>query len=422
MTPAADGEPAARERSGLGVPLLLVLALLSATAPLSIDFYLASFPQVRSSLHTDATSVQLTLTGFLIGLGVGQVGWGPVSDRFGRLRPLLVGSVVSAVAAAAAALAPSIEALIAARFVQALAGAAGVVIARAVIADLLQSYAAARAMSLMMTINGLAPVVAPIVGGALAGHVSWRGILGIIFAVTLLQVVGILLVIRETLPGTRRTPSVQLGHLGLLLRRPAFLGHAATQAFGFGTLMAYISSSSFVYQTVIGAAGWLYGLGFAVNALGLIGAGMVSARLAQRRVHPAATITRALPGLLTAAVAFLIVALSGLPSWLLVVPLLFMTTSVGFLMGNSGALALEHSRDAAGAGSAVVGGLTFLVGGAVSPLGGVAGEDTAVPAGVVMVVCAVGAILCFTAVRRYVRGRPELEKAFAVPDVAVGAE
>lgn len=413
-----SGSPQGATR-GLGVRLLLVLSLLAATAPLSVDFYLASFPEVRSSLHTDASTVQLTLTGFLLGLGLGQIGWGPISDRYGRLRPLLVGATVGTLAAACAALAPSIGILIAARFVQALAGAAGIVICRAVIADLLDGYAAARAMSLMLTINGLAPIVAPVVGGALAGHVPWRGVLGIIVAVYFVQLVGIAVVIRESLPAERRTPRVQYAYVGRLLARPAYLGYTITSMFAFGAMMAYISSSSFVYQSVIGTSGLVYGLLFGCNAVGLMAGGAASARLARHQVHPARTVARALPVIAVGAVLLLLIASTGVTKWLLIVPLFFVVTSVGFVIGNVQTLAIEQSRDVAGAGSAVVGGLTFLFAGVVSPLGGLKGDDTAVPFALVMLCSSACALAIFWLTRAYVRRHPELERSFERADASV---
>ncbi|AZG46758.1 multidrug effflux MFS transporter [Gordonia insulae] len=397
---------------GLGPRLLLALALLSATAPIATDLYLPSFLEVQQSLRTDATHVQLTLTAFLVGVAGGQVLWGPVSDRFGRRNPLLIGSAAAVLAGVVVVLAPNIEVLIAARFVQAVAAAAGMVIARAIIADLLRGFAGARSMTLMMTIQSLAPVIAPVIGGVLAGHISWRWVLAVILGATVLQLILAVTSVPETLPTDRRAPRLRHHELLTRFRHPAFLAYVFTQAFAFGALMSYISSSSFVYQRVLGTSEVVYGLCFAVNALGMTVAGLIAARLSRRRVHPATTIRVALPVLLAASVGVLGAALSPVP-WLLVIPLFIGVTAVGFVMGNSAALAMEHSRDAAGAGSAVLGGLMFLVGGAVSPLGGLAGDDTAVPMACVMVCSAVMALGCFVMARRHVARHPDGEAAFA---------
>ncbi|MBC7278578.1 multidrug effflux MFS transporter [Nocardioides sp.] len=393
--------------------LLLALALLAASAPLAIDFYLPSFPQIGSELGAAASDVQLTLTAFLIGLALGQIAWGPISDRFGRLKPLLIGSVVAAAAGVLAALAPTVELLIVARFLQALAAAAGIVMARAIVADVLHGFAAARAMSIMMSISGIAPILAPVIGGAIAGFVPWRGVLGIVAAIAVAQVVCVLLVIRESLPVERRTSRVEYADLGRLLAKPAFLGYTLTQALTFATLMAYVSSSSFLYQSVIGTSAAVYGIGFAVNAAFLTVAGLASARLAKRQVHPARIIRAAQPVLAIGAILVLVVAVLPVPKVLILLPILVVTTSVGLIMGNTGALAIEQARPAVGSGSALMGGIMFLGGGLASPLGAVAGEHTAVPLAITMVVTSVLGAVAFSLARRSVARNPESEAAFA---------
>ena len=393
--------------------LLLALALLSASAPLAIDFYLPSFPQIGTDLGAAASNVQLTLTAFLIGLALGQIAWGPISDRFGRLKPLLIGSVVAAAAGVLAALAPTVELLITARFIQALAAAAGIVMARAIVADVLHGFAAARAMSIMMSISGIAPILAPVIGGAIAGFVPWRGVLGIVAAIAVAQVVCVLLVIRESLPAERRTSRVEYADLGRLLAKPAFLGYTLTQSLTFATLMTYVSSSSFLYQSVIGTSAAVYGIGFAVNAAFLTVAGLFSARLAKRQVHPAQIIRSAQPVLAIGALFVLVVALAPVPKALILLPILVVTTCVGLIMGNTGALAIEQARPSVGAGSALMGGIMFLGGGLASPLGAVAGEHTAVPLAITMVVTSVLGAVAFTLARRSVARNPESEAAFA---------
>lgn len=388
--------------SGRGVTRLqfLVLGLLAAIAPLAIDLYLPSFPEVRTDLGTDASSVQLTLTAFLVGIAVGQILWGPITDRLGRRRPLLVGCAVSLAASLVAVFAPTIGVLIGARFVQAMSGAAGVVIARAMIADRTNGLATARAMSLLMAITGAAPVVAPIIGGLLAGHLSWRGILAILTALTAVQLVGAALVLPESLPEDRRAARLDYRDIGRILRRPLFVGYVATVMCSFGMLMTYISSSPFIYQQVIGTSSLSFALLFAMNAAGMSIAGVVSARLAGRGVAPVRTISVALPVAATMAVGVLLVGVSGLSPWALV-PLFFMAiTCLGFIQGNLLALALDQARDLAGSGSAVFGGLMFLAGGLVSPLGGLGGGDSVVPAGIVMTACGIAGMASWLLVRR----------------------
>ena len=403
-----------RERQEhLQTRLLLALALLSATAPISCDLYLASFPEIGRGLHTSASSVQLTLTAFLVGLALGQVAWGPVTDRYGRRTPLLVGSVVAALAAVGTVVAPTVGILIACRLVQALFAAGSMVIARAVLADLTRGYAGVHAFSLMTTIQGVAPVAAPIVGGILAGRVPWRGVLGVVLAVMVLQLLAAVTTVPETLPREQRSPRMSYADIGRVLRRPAFLAYVGTQAFTFGVLMGFVSSSSFLYQTVIGTSGLVYGIGFAINASAMLVTGVISARLARRKVHPGATVSRALPVLVIASVMVLVVALLPVTPWLIPVPVLVAFGAIGLITGNSAALAVAQARPIVGAGSATMGGLMFLVGGLVSPLGGIAGAGTAVPLGIVMTCSATLALISFTYARRHVARHPHLEAELA---------
>ena len=392
--------------------LLVTLALLSATAPISTDLYLASFPEMTRSLHTDASMVQLTLTAFLVGIGAGQVLWGPITDHLGRYRPMVLGASLALVASIASALAPNVHVLIVARLIQALSGAACVVAGSASIADRLHGFALARTLTLLGSIIGLAPIVAPVVGGLLADHVPWRGVLGIICGFTVVQIAVILLVIRESLPPDRRTPRVRYGHIVTLLSRPAYVGHAATQILGFATLMTYVSSSSFIYEGYLGFSSARYGLCFALNAVGLMAATFCSSRLARRRVHPARTVSRALPLAVLAVVVMLVVVISPVPRALLTVPLFVALIALGFVNGNAGALAVQQARDVAGSGSGLNGGLMFLGAGVVSPLGGIAGDHTAVPVAVVMLCTSFGSAVAFVLVRRYVARHPHVEHVF----------
>jgi DHA1 family bicyclomycin/chloramphenicol resistance-like MFS transporter len=400
--------------------LLVTLSFLSATAPVASDLYLASFPQMAHGLHTSASMIQVTLTAFLVGIGIGQMLWGPITDRFGRRRPMLVGGSVALVASLAATVAPDVHVLIAARLVQALFGAAVVTAGGASIADRLSGFPLARTMTMLGTIIGVAPIVAPAAGGLLAETTPWRGVLGIITGFTALQIVLILLVIRESLPAEKRSSRIRYGHIAALLRRPAYIGHAATQLFGFATLMTYVSSSSFVFERYLGFSSARYGLCFALNACGLMAANFVSSRLARHHIHPARTIAWALPVAVCAIAAMVAIVLSPVPRALLTVPLFVTVLAIGFIGGNAGALAVQQARDVAGSGSGLNGGMMFLGAGLISPLGGIAGEATATPMALTMAGTILCSAACFVAVRRYVARHPHLEHAFAVARPAVG--
>ncbi|QRY39687.1 multidrug effflux MFS transporter [Microbacterium hominis] len=387
--------------------LLVVLGLLSAIAPFATDLYLPAFPEMAADLQTSATAVQLSLTSFLLGVTAGQLVFGPLSDRFGRVAPLVAGAVLCVAASVIAVFAPTVGVLIAARFVQGLGGAAGMVIGRAIISDLATGRPAARAFSLMMIVGGVAPVIAPLVGGVLTAAVGWRGLLAIVLGLAVVMLVAVLVVVREThlkerrdaLRAERRGSSS--GAREMLSR--TFIGYAASFAFAFAAMMAYISASPFVYQDMIGLDSAGYGIAFGINALVLMVTSVVSAKLvATRSVR--AVLGTGLGGVLVAAVAFAVLAVTAAPVALLAVPLFLLSGSLGFVLGNGTALALAAVPKAAGTASAVVGALQFGLAALVSPLVSLGGSTTAVPLAVVMLAAAVVA-LAFFAIARPARPR-----------------
>lgn len=382
--------------------LLLVLALLAAVAPVATDLYLPAFPEMADEFGVAASSVQLTLTAFLLGAGIGQLVFGAVSDRFGRRGPLLVGAALLVVASAVAALAPTLPVLTAARFAQGLSAAAGMVLARAIVADLTSGAAAARAFSLLMIVVGVAPVIAPVFGGLLVGYVGWRGVLGVVCAIAVLMLVAAAVVVPETLPASVRASRSGTSRWRLLATR-AFLGHALAFAFGFGVLMSYISASPFVYQSLIGLSELQYGLMFGLNAIAMMAASALSARYVAR-FGASRMLGWGLTATLVGSVAVLLIALSPLPPGWLVIAVIVAVAPLGLVMGNATALAQGAAPGAAGSAAALQGAVQFGLAALVSPLVGLAGEDTAVPLGVVMVVMAVIAHAAFRVGRRAASG------------------
>ena len=374
-------------RPAVGGPLLLVLALLSAVAPFATDLYLSAFPLMTADLSTTATSVQLTLTAFLVGIALGQLIFGPLSDRFGRMTPLVIGSLLCLAASAATALAPTVELLVAARFAQGITGAAGMVIGRAIISDLAVGAAAARAYSLMMLVGGIAPVVAPVLGSLLVGPLGWRGVLWVVFGIVAAMFIGVIAVVRETHTREHRAVAraarpASSSPLRALASR-VYVGNALAFAFAFATMMAYISASPFVYQVMMGFSEVQYGIAFGVNALGLAAMSAVSAKLAGSRSIRAMAGT-GLGVCLAACVTIVVIVASGAPAWLMAVPLWLAVSSLGLVFGNATALALGAVTGVAGAASAALGALQFGLGALVSPLVGIGGEHTAAPLAAVM--------------------------------------
>ncbi|GGO65621.1 Bcr/CflA family drug resistance efflux transporter [Microbacterium nanhaiense] len=393
---------------GIGAATLFALALLAAVAPFGIDLYLSAFPAMTSELSTSATGVQLSLTAFLLGAGVGQVLFGPWSDRAGRMIPLLTGLALFIAASAVAVTAGSIELLVVARLAQGLGGAAGMVIGRAMILDRESGPAAARALNLMMMIGGVAPVVAPLTGSLLADTIGWRGLLSIVGALGLVALAATVLFVRESRPKAVRA-AARTGARGSwsgLLRR-GYVGHVLAFGFGMAIMMAYISASPFVYQDMIGLSAPQYGLAFAVNAIGLVGATAISSRLTKR--YSIRTLTAA--GLmisLLAVLAILVLTLAGAAAVWLMVPLFLAIAPLGLVFGNATALALSAVPPAAtGAASAFLGLLQFVLAGVVAALVGVGGEATTLPLALTMLGAAVVALVGLAIGRTREEGEPE---------------
>lgn len=363
--------------------MLCILALISAIAPLSTDMYLPGLPIMAESLDTSAASVQLTLTTFMAGLGIGQLIIGPISDGIGRRRLLLGAAAITTLASAACALAPNIEFLIGARLIQGLSGGAAIVLARACIADRARGNGAAKLFSIMMIIGGVAPAIAPLLGGVLLGPVGWRGIFWVLTATGVVMVAGVLTLVPETLPPERRHGGglkALVANLGYVTGNRRYLGYALAFIFGFGALFSYISASPFVVQNVLGLTPSQFSMVFAVNAVGMVVAATITARLLGRL--SARTLLIFGVGLLTVSGAVLFCAAALFDSTnpaALLIPLFVSISSIGFIMGNATALAQGEVTAAAGTGSALMGAGQFGLAAAVSPIVGIAGPDTAVP-------------------------------------------
>jgi DHA1 family bicyclomycin/chloramphenicol resistance-like MFS transporter len=391
-----DQDETSASSARIGVTLLLTLALLTGIAPFAIDLYLPAFPEMVKDLATTSAGVQLSLTTFLIGAGVGQLIFGPLSDRLGRRSPLVMGMGLYLVASVAVALAPTITVFVSGRFVQGLAGAAGMVISRAIIIDRARGAQAARYMSIVMMVSGIAPVIALVVGSMLVNPLGWRGLMWILTGLVGIGFVAVLLFVRETRPralcdpGHRAAPA----STARALMSRAYLGNMFAYVFAFATMMAYISASPFLYQSMMGLNEIGYGLMFGLNALTLTITGAVSARLT-RRFRAAALARTGLLFNLAAIVVLALLVLAGVPSIWLAVPIFVAVGSLGLVFGSTIALALAAVPMAAGLASAILGMLQHLLAGAVAPLVGIAGADTAFPLVLTMFVASASANFAF---------------------------
>lgn len=397
--PARAAALDARRRTGLLVTL--VLGGLTAVPPLSMDMYLPALPEVTRSLHTSAATAQLTLTACLTGMALGQLVVGPMSDKWGRRRPLLIGLLVYVVATAICAFAPNVELLVAFRLLQGLAGAAGIVIARAVVRDLYDGVEMARFFSTLMLISGVAPVVAPLIGGQVLRFTDWHGIFAVLTVIGIALTVVVWRCLPETLAPEKRHSGgtvEALRTMKSLLADRVFTGYMIAGGFAFASLFAYISASPFVIQEIYGASPQTFSLLFGVNSIGLITVGQINGKLLVGRVSLDKALAFGLTVVVLAATALLLMT-SGVFGDVGLFPvaagLFVLMSAMGLAMPNTNALALMRTPHAAGSASALLGTSSFLVGAIASPLVGIAGEATAVPMAVVQLVCGLAAIGCF---------------------------
>ncbi|MEU9706400.1 multidrug effflux MFS transporter, partial [Streptomyces sp. NPDC047981] len=379
----AAGPAAATRRASLLVTL--VLGGLTALPPLSMDMYLPALPEVTEMLRSPAATVQLTLTACLAGMALGQLVVGPMSDKWGRRRPLLIGMLVYVAATAVCAFAPTVELLIAFRLLQGLAGAAGIVIARAVVRDLYDGVAMARFFSTLMLISGVAPIIAPLIGGQILRITDWRGVFHVLAVIGVLLTLVVWKWLAETLPPERRHEGgvgQALRTMRGLLADRVFTGYTLAGGLGFAALFAYISASPFVVQEIYGASPQTFSLLFGLNSIGLVALGQINGKLLVGRVSLDKVLAWGL-GVIVLAAAALLVMTSGVfgkPSLAAVAAGLFVLMSaMGLVLPNTNAQALMRTPHAAGSASALLGTSSFLIGAVASPLVGIAGEATAVP-------------------------------------------
>lgn len=349
---------------------LILMGLLTAIGPLAIDMYLPAFPSITRALMSNDGAVELTLSVYLVGIALGQLVYGPLSDRFGRKPPLYVGLTLFALGSIACVLAPNVEWLTGARFFQALGGSACMVIPRAVIRDHYDTQAAARALSLLMLVMGVAPILAPIVGGQILLLWDYRGIFVLLALIALGLGLAVYYGMQETVDRARAAPvswgSIFRNYGGLLTHR-SFLAFALAGGMGSGCLFSYIVGSPHVFIEGYGVSEQMYGALFAINATGLIIASQVNAKLL--RTVPVMRLLRVslwmlpLAGL-TAFLATAVAVMFGvqLPLWVLMACLLLFMVSLAFIGPNTAALGLSDQSHRLGTASALLGTLQFLCG------------------------------------------------------------
>ena len=384
------------QRKRMMALLTIFLGMLAAIAPLSTDMYLPALPEMMEDFDVAPSMIQLTLTASMAGMALGQIVAGPVSDEQGRRKPLMIGMLVFAVSSAACVFVKSIYIFLVFRFIQGCSGGAGIVIARAIARDVCKGPALTRFFSMLMLVNGLAPILAPVIGGQILRFSTWEGVF------VLLTVIGVVLTIcaiimTETLSARRRVEGgvfASLKGFKGLFSQKYFMGHCVMQCFGFAAFFAYISGSSFVFQNIYHVSPQVFSLIFGINGIGLMISGALTGRLAGR-VEDWKILRTALYVAVIGSVLLLAGFIIHMPLPAVIVVLFFTVSTLSCMATSSFSLAMQAQGRNAGSASALIGFFSRISGAVMAPVVGIAGSYTAIPMGIVMVVGEAGALLTF---------------------------
>jgi MFS transporter, DHA1 family, multidrug resistance protein len=377
--------------------LALLLGSLGLLGPFTIDTYLPSFPTIVKDYDTTASLVQVSLTTCLLGLGLGQLIIGPMSDVQGRRNPLRTFLFLYLIASVICAFAPNIYTFIGARFIQGFAAAGGLVISRAIVRDLYSGRELTKFFSLLMLVGNLGPIVAPIAGAIILAFTDWSGVFLVLSCIGIILVLIVSWKLEETLPEEKRVPS-NFSHVvknfGYLFRDREFIGYAFTQGLIVAGIFAYVSGIPFVYQNIYGVTPQVFSLLFGVNGVALI----IGSQLVGRLADFISETTFLKIGLFTANIAgavLLAALLLKAPLIAVAIPIFFFIASLAIISSTSFTLAMEKQGHIAGSASALLGLLPFVLGSLTSPLVGIAGEYSAIPMGVIMLATSFIALLIY---------------------------
>jgi DHA1 family bicyclomycin/chloramphenicol resistance-like MFS transporter len=377
-----------RAPTGVRRALPTLLLLLTVFGPISMDLYLPALPALTADLGAVTSVAQLTVTACLIGLAAGQLIAGPLSDRFGRRGILLIGIALYIATSALCAISPTVELLIAARFVQGLAGGVGIVIAQAAGRDIYTGGALIRFYGRLTVVGGFAAIVGPLLGGLLNSFTDWRGLFVFLALIGAGILVVTVVVFRETLPAANRMPGgfgQTMQDFRILLSDRVFVGAVLNQGFLYAALFAYLAGSTFVLQDIYGLSPLGYALAFGLNSAGFMTFGYIAGRAAENW-----SISRTLAaGILVAgmgALGLLAAGLIAMPLWVVIVSLFLLAAGVAISSPPATTLALVEYPQIAGTASSLLGMVRFGFGGIAAPLVGVAGALSILPLGVVTTV------------------------------------
>ena len=365
--------------------LTVFLGLMTAMAPLSTDMYLPALPTMQVDMGISASLAQMTLTMTMLGMALGQIFAGPLSDRYGRKGPLTIGMLVFTLTTVGCVLAENINVFLFFRFMAGFAGASGIVIARAIARDVCEGPELTKFFAMLMMVNGLAPILAPVIGGQILLFTSWRGVFVMLVLVGIFQLLATLMY-QETLPAAKRIPGLKdsFAKFPQLLKDRYFLGHCLVQCFVFGAFFSYLAGSSFIFQNIFHVSPQTYSLIFGGIGAGLLLSGMLPARLAgrvpdEKLLH--VSLVLPLLGSVLLFIAFYFQA-----GMAIILPVLFLTIVPLSVMGAASfSLALSRQGKNAGSASALIGFFSMILGGCMMPMVGIAGENTALPMCVIMI-------------------------------------
>lgn len=375
---------------------LTILSLLMAFASISTDIYLPAMPIMGAALHTASGGVELTISGYLVGFCLGQLFWGPLSDRLGRRLPIAIGMILFIAGSAGCALSNNVESMIAWRALQAVGACASVTLARAIVRDLYAGSRAAQMMSTLMIVTAIAPLLGPSVGGLILQFAGWRDIFWLLVAVGLVTL-GLLYTLPETLPATRRIReplSRVFVTYGALLRQPRLLGYAGVGGFLYGGIFAYVAGTPFAYISYYHVPPQYYGLLFSLGSVGIMAANLFNVRFVAR--WGSDRLMRA--GALAAGILGISVAITAASGWGglagLVIPLFLFISCTGLIAANAITGALNLFPEVAGSVSALIGASQFGTGILGSALVGMLSNGTPWPLGASMAFFGLGCMLC----------------------------
>ena len=389
-------------KKSIGKLQLFLLGVLSAFSPLAMDLYLPGLPELQQDLHTSTSLAQVTITASLLGLALGQVIVGPWSDRIGRRKPLLWGTIAFALSSAAIVFAPNIWVLIILRLVQGLAGSTGFVLSLAVITDLFTGKTLTQQIAINQTINGVFPVLAPVFGGIIIAWADWQMTFWVLAVLGVILFAGVVFSLPETLPAEKAAPqekqSVVAG-FGKLFKQRQFVLFALTQAFMTAALFAYISGSSFVLQKIFGLSVTTFGIVYAINGAGIAFMSSMSGRWAAKFGEYTALKwfirVAIIGGLWLLATAFMPKSI-----WMILPPLFIVVSTVDGIFSLTTALGMQGQQENAGSASALLGLARYALCGLMSPSVGLFGQTTYFPMAVLIVVVQVIGVSIFSRIKR----------------------